>query len=157
VRRDAVLALLQDHGRPLQDGATTRSSTSCCSTTTTDAALAFDCTLKISPRQLLTAESALGKALIAKYGMFVQKNDPVKDDPLGGGELFWLNSALGYQGPMIDASCSSEFEPLTGVPSEHQCRIHLVDQGIRKMEEAKQADRDQEKMKANQPKTAPSL
>jgi hypothetical protein len=42
-------------------------------------------------------------------------------------------------------------------PLEHQCKITVSDDGIQKMERDKQAERDQQKMRANQPTTAPGL
>jgi hypothetical protein len=128
-----------------------------CATTETDAALIYECRLQVSPRQLLTADSTLGKALIGKYGMYVQKDDPQDGDPEGGGRMLWWNTESGNNGPEINADCSSMIDGMSGKPLEHQCKITVSDEGIRKMEQEKQAERDQQKMRASQPTTAPSL
>jgi hypothetical protein len=128
-----------------------------CATTETDAALVYNCRLQVSPRQLVTADSALGKALIGKYGMYVEKTDPSQGDPEGGGRLLWWNPDIGNVGPMIDADCTSSIDGMSGKPLEHQCKITVSDDGIQKMEREKQAERDQQKMRASQPTTAPSL
>jgi hypothetical protein len=128
-----------------------------CATTETDAALVYECRLQVSPRQLLTNDSALGKALIGKYGLYVQKDDPQQGDPEGGGRMLWWNPDVGNNGPEINADCNSEIDAMSQKPLEHQCKITVSDDGIQKMERDKQAERDQQKMRANQPTTAPGL
>jgi hypothetical protein len=41
------------------------------------------------PRQVLAPDTALGKALIAKYGTPVKVEEPEKEDKVGGGRIIW--------------------------------------------------------------------
>jgi len=128
-----------------------------CRTTETDAALVDECRLQVSPRQVLAADSTLGKALIAKYGEPVEKTAADTSDPEGGGRLLWWNPELGNNGPEVDADCTSEIEAVSGKYLQKQCRITVSDDGVRKMALEKQADIDAQRKKAAQPTTAPQL
>lgn len=122
-----------------------------CATTESAAALVYQCRLQINPRQILAPDSTLGKALIAKYGMYVEKTDPESSDPEGGGRLLWWNPELGNNGPKVDADCTSEIDGMTGKPLEHQCKIDIEDDGLLKMEREKQEELDANKKRAAQP------
>jgi len=117
-----------------------------CATTETDAALVWDCRLQVA-RQLLSTDSALGKALIGKYGMYTQQANGQPNDHVGGGQMWWANAK---GGPSIWADCDNSSEP-------EQCKITITDYGIRTMEQEKQTERDQQRLHASQPTTAPGL
>ena len=126
-----------------------------CATTETDSALVHECRLQINPRQLLTKSSALGKALIGKYGEPVDVMAPQTGDPEGGGRLIWWNPELTSQGPNVQADCNS-MQNQSGF-IQHYCTITVGDWGIAKIEGAKQEKINTQKMQQNQPTTAPPL
>jgi hypothetical protein len=120
-----------------------------CGTTETDSARISSIRLYFAPRQLLTPDSVLGKAMTAKYGKPSQVNEPEDHDPAGGGSLRWFNADLGGGGPQASADCSG-----TG---KKQCQLTVEDDGLVAMERAKQAKLDKQRMHDSQPKAAAEL
>src|SRR5450755_1626405 len=55
-----------------------------CATTETDGALIYDIRLVFGPRQLLSPDSTLGKALVGKYGGATHVEEAQKEDKVGG-------------------------------------------------------------------------
>jgi hypothetical protein len=119
-----------------------------CQVTDTDAGRCFVIDYAFGPRQLLTLESTLGKALTAKYGAPSTHEEPPQGDPSGGGRLIW-SSSQSY-GPEIIASCNAMNNEPGG-----KCSIHVDDFSLRTAEQEKQAELDKQKMLKNQPTQAP--
>jgi len=130
------------------NGAKTELDVIAVTTTETDSALAWQIKLLMSPRQLLTKDSTLGKALTAKYGDPVILEDPPQGDPVGGGRWIWWNPEIGNNGPEITVNCNGEVT---------QCSLVVEDEGIRSVERSKQQDLDKQKVRKNQPTKAPDL
>ncbi|HEY4240378.1 MAG TPA: hypothetical protein VGM88_11205 [Kofleriaceae bacterium] len=124
-------------------------------TTETDAAKAYDIRYVFGPRQLLTPESTLGKAIISKYGKPADVSTPMQGDPAGGGRFIIWNKDLGGNGPQVAASCdpSNANEPA----KSKTCSITVSDEQIRTVERRNQEDRDKQKMLKAQPTAAPTL
>ena len=123
-----------------------------CATTKTDSALVYDIMLKISPRQLLTSDSVLGKALIGKYGEPTEVGEPSKGDPNGGGRWIWWNPDIGNNGPEIIADCNNGNDAPGG-----QCSLEVEDYGIVSVERSRQEAIAKQRVRQNQPATAPEL
>jgi hypothetical protein len=132
------------------NGAKTQLEYVTCQITDTDAGRCFVIDYAFAPRQLLTLDSTLGKALIAKYGAPSSHEDPPQGDPSGGGRMIW-SSTQSY-GPEIIASCNAMNNEAGG-----QCSIHVDDFSLRTNEQEKQAEIDKQKMLKSQPTTAPQL
>lgn len=118
-------------------------------TTETDSALAYDIKYSFGPRQLLTEDSTLGKALIAKYGSPTKVEEGGSDDKVGGGRMLWWNDDVGNNGPNIIVDCSNY--------GEKKCMLEAEDYGIQSVERSKQEERDEQKKRAAQPTKAPEL
>ena len=118
-------------------------------TTDTDSALAYDIKYIIRPRQLLSPDSTLGKALTKKYGEATDIDDPDSSDKVGGGRMQWRNPDVGSNGPNIVVDCSSTYQDY--------CTVDVEDYGILSVERSKQEERNEAKKRANQPNTAPAL
>jgi|HubBroStandDraft_6_1064221.scaffolds.fasta_scaffold34058_3 hypothetical protein len=118
-----------------------------CQVTDTDAGRCFEIHYAFAPRQLLTPNSTLGKALIAKYGPASSNEDPPQGDPKGGGRMIW-SSTQSY-GPEIIATCNGN--------ELGQCSIQVDDYSLRTNEQQNQAEIDKQKMLKNQPTQAPQL
>jgi hypothetical protein len=126
-----------------------------CATTDSDAALVYEIRLQVAPRQLVTPASALGKALIKKYGDPTDVMEPASDDPQGGGRLIWWNPEITSDGPSVTADCTS---PLTSQGyTRRQCILTVSDSGIIRTERVHQEEIIKQKMLKKQPKEAPSL
>jgi hypothetical protein len=122
-----------------------------CATTESDAALVYDIHYSFGPRQMLTSDSTLGKALQAKYGDSTSVEEGANNDKVGGGRMLWWNSEIGSNGPNVIVECN-------GTNGEGpQCTLSAGDNGIQAMERSKQEDIDAKRKKAAQPKTAPAL
>ena len=133
------------------NGAKTELDYMSCATTETDAALIYDLRLVFGPRQLLSPDSTLGKALIAKYGDATHVDEAQKEDKVGGGRMLWWNDTIGSNGPTITVDCNgTNMEGPT-------CTLTASDDGVRSMERSKQEDIDTKRKHDNQPKTAPAL
>jgi hypothetical protein len=134
------------------NGAKTKLDFMTIATTETDSARAYDIKLYMSPRQLLTTDSVLGKALTAKYGDPTEPSDPPDGDPNGGGRWIWWNPEIGNNGPEIIADCNAANNERGG-----QCSLDIEDYGIMSVERAKQEELEKQKVRKNQPKDAPEL
>jgi hypothetical protein len=132
------------------NGAKTQLEYVTCQVTDTDAGRCFEIHYAFAPRQLLTPDSTLGKALIAKYGAASSHEDPPQGDPSGGGRMIW-SSTQSY-GPEIIATCNAANNDAGG-----QCSIQVDDYSLRTNEQEKQAEIDKQKMLKSQPTTAPAL
>jgi hypothetical protein len=134
------------------NGAKTQLDFMTCATTETDSALIYDIRLYFSPRQLLTLDSTLGKAMIGKYGQPSSHDEPSTGDPNGGGRMIWWNPEIGNNGPEIIADCNNANNAPGG-----QCQLEVEDYGLVAMERAKQEQIDKQRMLHSQPKSAPEL
>jgi hypothetical protein len=132
------------------NGAKTQLEYVTCQVTDTDAGRCFEIHYAFAPRQLLTPDSTLGKALIAKYGAPSTHEEPPQGDPNGGGRMLWL-STQSY-GPEVIATCNAGNNEPGG-----QCSIQVDDYSLRSAEQEKQAELDKQKMLKSQPTTAPQL
>jgi len=117
------------------NGAKTELDYMSCATTETDSALVYDCRLKFGPRQVADGSSALGKALIAKYGEPSTVDEAPKEDKVGGGRMLWWNAKVGSNAPNITVDCNSSTD-------EPQCTLYLNDGGLLDVERAKQTELD---------------
>jgi hypothetical protein len=121
--------------------------------TDTTSALIYEMTYKFGPRQLLTRDSILGKALIEKYGDPTEVTDPQNaEDRVGGGRFSWRNPTADAA-PRIDVDCEESAQGR----KDAQCRLNASADGILRMERDKQAGLDVHNRKAQQPTTAPEL
>jgi hypothetical protein len=124
-----------------------------CAFTDTDSALAYDCTYKFGPRQLLTEDSTLGKALIKKYGAPTDIDQPSNpDDPVGGGRFRWANKDES-RAPQMNIDCE---ESAQGRKDAH-CRMFLSCDGILSSERDKQQTINEQRRRDRQPVAAPEL
>ena len=122
-----------------------------CETTPTDAALVWHIKAGITPRQLLTPTSVLGKAITAKYGPPDGKNDLDPHDTKGGGFWSWR---LGDGNATLNCSTpQGEYDS----PGYRTCYLELVDHGVERLEDQRQDQRNQQKRDASQPTAAPAL
>jgi hypothetical protein len=118
-------------------------------TTETDSALAYDIRYVFGPRQLLTEDSPLGKALIAKYGEPTKVEDAESSDKEGGGRMLWWNDEVGNNGPNIIVDCSTL--------ADKTCTLEAEDYGIASVERSKQDELDDKRKRAAAPSKAPEL
>jgi hypothetical protein len=133
------------------NGAKTELDYMSCATTETDAALIYDIRLVFGPRQLLSPDSTLGKALVGKYGGATHVEEAQKEDKVGGGRMLWWNETAGSNGPNISVDCNgTNMEGPT-------CTLTASDDGVRSMERSKQEEIDTKRKHDNQPTTAPAL
>src|SRR3954468_23624781 len=121
-------------------------------TSETDAARIYDIKLYFGPRQLLTSDSTLGKALIGKYGSPTEESEPSSDDPNGGGRWGFWNADVGNNGPNIVADCNAPNNEPGGM-----CSLDVEDWGVVAVDKARQEERDKQKVRAAQPAVAPDL
>jgi len=133
------------------DGVRTKLDFITCDFTESDSALVYRIYLKFSPRQLLTPESTLGKALIKKYGPTSGYDAPSDADPDGGGRMTFGDMGHTYT-PNIIADCNSPNDEAGG-----QCSLQVDDFAIEQTEKSKQEDIDKQNRQSRQPTTAPDL
>lgn len=126
-----------------------------CATTESDGALVYDIVSAFGPRQLLTNDSTLGKALQAKYGESTSVEEGASNDKVGGGRMLWWNNSLGNNGPNIIVECDGTNDGYAVVGA--QCILRASDAGVQAMERSKQQAIDAKRKHAAQPTTAPSL
>jgi hypothetical protein len=134
------------------DGAKTKLEYMTVATSETDAARIYDIKLYFGPRQLLTSDSTLGKALIGKYGTPTKEEEPDDSDPNGGGRWIFWNPEIGNNGPEIIVDCNAPNNERGGM-----CSLDAEDYGVVAVDKAKQEDRDKQKVRAAQPAVAPEL
>jgi hypothetical protein len=133
------------------NGAKTELDYMSCATTESDAALIYEIRLVFGPRQLLSPDSTLGKALIGKYGDATHVDEAQKEDKVGGGRMLWWNETTGNNGPNISVDCDgTNMEGPT-------CTLTASDDGVRSMERSKQEGIDAKRKHDTQPATAPAL
>lgn len=118
-------------------------------TTESDAALVYDIRLYMVPRQVLATDSALGKALVGKYGTPTNVDQPDSSDKVGGGHMTWWDPKLTSGGPNMQADCTTSHEK--------QCELEVEDYQVVERERSRQARIDEQRKRASQPTTAPSL
>jgi len=133
------------------DGVQTKLDFITCDFTDSDSALVYRIYYGFAPRQLLTPESTLGKALIAKYGPTSGVDEPSPGDHQGGGRMTFGDMGHTYA-PQIIADCNSPNDEPGG-----QCHLQVDDYSIQDAERSKQAAIDKQNRQANQPTTAPDL
>jgi hypothetical protein len=133
------------------DGVETKLDFITCDFTDSDSALVYRIYYGFAPRQLLTPESTLGKALIEKYGPTSGVDEPSQGDHQGGGRMTFGD--MGHSdAPNIIADCNSPNDEPGG-----QCHLQVDDFTIQTVERSKQQQIDKQTRQASQPTTAPDL
>jgi hypothetical protein len=125
--------------------------------TDTDACLVYDINYSFGPRQMLTPDGALGKALIARFGAPLRVSRPdIESDKVGGGSFDWEDhSAKTFDTrPFVD--CSGGQGRTNGSITD-KCKMHISSDGVLSFARQNQKDADEKAALEKQPKAAPKF